>query len=90
MNWTPEDIKKLRQRFGWSRAEMARHLGCKTETVSILENGDDSPDPEVCHQMEHLLNCVDANAQSTQRRAQAESRLTSDRLDQVHFDDLDS
>lgn len=67
---------------------MARHLGCKTETVTEFEIGAQNPDPEVCHQMEHLLSCVEANAQSTVKRAQAESKISDSDLDQVYFDEI--
>lgn len=69
---------------------MARHLGCRVETVKEFENGAQRPDPEVGHLMEHLLSCVESNAEKTLQQVRAECRLKDQDLSQVHQDDLDS
>jgi ribosome-binding protein aMBF1 (putative translation factor) len=89
MTWTSKEIKELRQRCGWSVAEMARQLGCRAETVKDLEGGSQAPDSEICHVMEHIRNCAEANAETTRRQARADIRMQGAGLDQIHRDDLD-
>ena len=37
--WTADKIRDLRWRLGWSQTELARHLGCRQQTISEWETG---------------------------------------------------
>jgi DNA-binding XRE family transcriptional regulator len=89
MIWNSLEIKRLRQRCGWSVAEMARQLGCSNETVLHFEDGSQKPDPEVCHVMENILSCAVANAETTRHQASADRFMLGSGRDQIHRDDLD-
>lgn len=41
--WSGEKIRELRQRLGWSQAELARRLGCRQQTVSEWETNTYQP-----------------------------------------------
>ncbi len=89
MDWNSEQIRQLRQRCGWSVAEMARHLGCRTETVKNFEQGQMVPDPEVCHQFETIRSRCESNAAVTLQLAQADQQITGRGLDQICRDDFE-
>lgn len=40
---TPEDIRELRKRLGWSLAEFGRHFGVSPQAVLKWERGDARP-----------------------------------------------
>ena len=88
--WNAFEIKKLRLRLGWSKAEMARHLGCSLQLVSELELGEQGPDQDVKNLMAHLQSWVDRNSEETLDQARAEQKLHDGGLAQLHRDDLDS
>jgi DNA-binding XRE family transcriptional regulator len=41
--WSSQKVRELRWRLGWSQAELARHLGCRSQTVNDWETGIDEP-----------------------------------------------
>ena len=89
MDWNSEQIRQLRQRCGWSVAEMARHLGCRTDTVQNFEGGRELPDPEVCHQFENIRSCCESNAATTMQLALADQQIEGRGLDQICRDDFE-
>lgn len=54
MPLTGQEIRALRQRLGWSLAEMARQMGCTTELVTRWETGSALPEPESLYHLQHL------------------------------------
>jgi transcriptional regulator with XRE-family HTH domain len=84
----PEDIKQLRQRLGWSLAEMARRMGCSVDIVSAWEAGHQSPDSEVINQMEYLESYLHSYSQRISQTPLAEKVMHEDRLSQLTHRDL--
>lgn len=67
MDWTPEQIRALRKRLGYTQARMARALGySRIASISELENGHMEPSETVrvllCHidQRGDLPDCGEA------------------------------
>lgn len=85
---SPEDIRKLRQRLGWSVAEMARRMGCSVEIVTSWEAGHQSPEPEVLNQMEYLESFSASYAERISNTPVAEKVMHDDRLSQLTHRDL--
>jgi putative transcriptional regulator len=57
VDFSPEDLKALRQREGASQAVLATHLGVATATLSQWERGERKPDGPA----RKLLSLVKAN-----------------------------
>lgn len=85
---SPEDIKQLRQRLGWSLAEMARRMGCSVETVAAWEAGHQSPDGEVISQLEYLESHLRSYSERILQTPLAEKVMHDDRLSQLTHRDL--
>jgi DNA-binding transcriptional regulator YiaG len=54
MKWTPEAVKELRERLGFSQAALAKRLGVAVSTVSRWETGNFSPTPMAAKALENL------------------------------------
>lgn len=53
-------LKYLRKRAGWSQTELAKRLGVSKSAISMWENGNRAPDPEMMEAIADLFN-VDMN-----------------------------
>jgi transcriptional regulator with XRE-family HTH domain len=84
----PDDIKQLRQRLGWSVAEMARRMGCSVDVVTAWEEGHQSPDSEIVNQMEYLDSYSRSSAERISQTPMAEKMMHDDRLSQLTHRDL--
>ena len=84
----PEDIKQLRQRLGWSVAEMARRMGCSAELVNAWETGRLSPDGDVINQMQYLDSFQISYSERISQTPMAEKVMNDDRLSQLTHRDL--
>ena len=62
MTIKPNDIRLLRQRSGWSLAEMARQLKCDCQMITGWEDGIQIPDPEAMIRLQALSQHVEAHA----------------------------
>jgi len=83
-----QKIRTLRQRLGWSLAEMARQLGCSTDLVHEWEEGVSQPDAEVIHQLQHLSSYVDAYSEQIAQKPVAEKEMDVRRISQLTHRDL--
>ena len=84
----PKDIRQLRQRLGWSVAEMARRMGCSVQIVTAWEAGQQSPDAEVLNQMEYLDGYGRSYSERISQTPMAEKIMHDDRLSQLTHRDL--
>lgn len=84
----PEDIRQLRQRLGWSAAEMARRMGCSVELIAAWESGHQSPEPEVLNQMEYLDSHIRSYSEKISQTPMAEKIMQDDHLSQLTHRDL--
>lgn len=88
MIWTAQNAKELRQRLGWSVAEMARRMGCKVETVMAWEQGTLAMDGEVQNQMRLLEGHVLFNSKRISQTPRAEELMDRKKLAQLTHRDL--
>lgn len=88
MQLTGQDIRTLRQRLGWSMAEMARQMGCTTVLIAQWESGSSLPEPEAMNHLKYLRDNVDSSAERTRGYPVAETRIESGRLSQLTHRDL--
>ena len=87
MDWTSTELRQLRQlryRMGWSRAEMARALGCDFTQVTAWESGAAMPDAVYRSRLILFMTQADSNSERIQRRAVAEYVMENRGLDQLH------
>jgi ribosome-binding protein aMBF1 (putative translation factor) len=84
------DFKKLRQRLGWSVAEMARQMGCSVDIVVSWEAGTQAPDNEVINQMRYLQTYVESYNDKIAQLPMAEREMEAKALSQLTHQDFSS
>jgi transcriptional regulator with XRE-family HTH domain len=84
VNWSADELRHLRYRLGWSRAELARSLGCEISVVFNWETGGLAPDTAHRNHLLHFFHQAEVNAESVQRRPVAELLMNSRGLAQIH------
>jgi transcriptional regulator with XRE-family HTH domain len=82
------EIRTLRQRLGWSLAEMARRMGCKTKLIQKWEAGQAAPDMEAMNQLHYLRNHVESNSELIAQRPHLEREMEERRMAQLTHRDL--
>lgn len=85
---TGSEIRQLRQRLGWSLAEMARQMGCSTALITNWESGASVPEAESLNQLRFLQGHVDTVSEQVRRGPEAEFYMESERLSQLTHRDL--
>ena len=85
---TKAELRIIRQRLGWSTAEMARRLGEDSAHVAAIEAGERPPGPSVLNQYHFLLHGLDVDAESIRQTPHAERHLESEGLAQVTHREL--
>lgn len=88
MTFTCTDIRKLRQRLGWSMAEMGRRMGCDAAMITDWENGAQAPDQDALNQLHYLQNHVESYSETIQQKPQLEKELESRHMSQLTHRDL--
>lgn len=83
-----QEIRILRQRLGWSLAEMARQMGCSTNLIQDWESGALKPEPEAMNQLQFLADHVDNNSVMIAQKPVVEVEMESRRLYQLTHRDL--
>lgn len=84
MNWTADSIRHLRYRMGWSRAEMARCVGCNMQHVLDWETGGGLPESGHRNTLLHFFRQAESNAERIMRRPVAERLMEDRNLAQIH------
>lgn len=84
MEWNAIELRQLRCRMGWSRAELARRMGCQVTEVMDWEAGRVRPKSEQANNLVHFLNQANSIADSIQRRPVAEFLMTDRGWEQIH------
>lgn len=88
MSFTGPDIRQLRQRLGWSLAEMARQMGCGTELLKKWEAGSMAPDADAMNQLRYLRNHVEVYNDEIQQKPVAEREMDARNVAQLTHRDL--
>ena len=84
MIWNAEEIRQLRYRLGWSKAEFARCLKVDTENLIAWESGLFAPQDEHRGVLQSFFRQVEAYAEKIQRRPIAEALMRDRGLSQIH------
>lgn len=88
MSFNKQDIRSLRQRLGWSLAEMARQMGCTASLIGKWETGASEPDSESLNQLRYLRNHVETYSEQIRELPQLEKEMESRRVAQLTGRDL--
>jgi DNA-binding transcriptional regulator YiaG len=83
-DWTAEDVRQLRYRMGWSRAELARFMNLSIATVNAWEAENVRPTDQQCNALLMILNQAESNSEKVQRRPFAEVVMRDRGLSQIH------
>jgi predicted transcriptional regulator len=89
MNWTPEEVRQLRYRLGYSQAEMARHLQMEFSVFSKFEAGTVPVPPELRGTLIRILQQAESMADRTMRGPIAEVMMKDRGLSQIHDFEVD-
>jgi transcriptional regulator with XRE-family HTH domain len=88
MSFKGHEIRKLRQRLGWSLAEMARQMGCSTELVSQWELNAANPDADSLNQLRYLSVYVETYSDQISQQPFAEQEMEDRRVSQLTYREL--
>ena len=88
MKFEGKDIRSLRQRLGWSVAEMARRMGCNSTLIQKWETGTSVPDHDAVNQLCFLQNHVESASDHVAQWPLAEKELQSRGVAQLTHRDL--
>jgi transcriptional regulator with XRE-family HTH domain len=89
MNWTPEEVRQLRYRLGYSQAEMARHLQMEFSAFSKFEAGTTPVPNELKSILIRIMQQAESMADRTQRGPIAEVIMKDRGLSQIHAIDIE-
>lgn len=88
MNWSPQQIRNLRLRLGWSLVEFGRHMGGSVKQVQMWESGEMSLTAEAANRFIQLIAQVERNAERLVHQPVAEMVMERDALAQVTHDHI--
>lgn len=88
MAFSGPQIRTLRQRLGWSLAEMARRMSCGTDLVQKWEAGASTPDTDALNQLSYLQNHVESYSDQIAQKPQVEKEMENRRMAQLTHRDL--
>lgn len=88
MSFSGSDIRTLRQRLGWSLAEMARRMGCKSDLIQKWEANSVRPDSEALNQLRYLRGYAETNSELISQKPQCEKEIEERRMAQLTHRDL--
>lgn len=88
VNWTADEIRHLRYRLGWSRAEFARGLGCDVSVILQWETAGLPADHSCCNQLVLFMHQAETIAENVQRRPVAEVIMNDRGLSQIHENEV--
>lgn len=87
-SWTPTAIKTLRQKLGWTRAELSRRVGVSVALVQAWEEGNESPEADAQNTLLSLEGHLQKYSDSISTDPLAEKVLAQKGLNQVMRNDL--
>lgn len=88
MVFNGQEIRKLRQRLGWSLAEMARQMGCSTDLISTWEADSAKPDHDAINQLRYLNFYVETYAEQIHQLPVAEKEMETRKVGQLTYREL--
>jgi DNA-binding transcriptional regulator YiaG len=87
-SWTKESIKSLRQRLGWSQAELSRRLHCNSSEVLLWESGKAMPPANFSNELMLLSKQAEACNEEVQTAPLAENICDKNALGQIEFSQI--
>ena len=88
MSFSGSDIRTLRQRLGWSLAEMARRMGCGTDLITQWETQAAVPDADALNQLRYLRNHAESHSDLIAQKPICEKEMEERRMAQLTHRDL--
>lgn len=88
--WIGCEIKLIRSQLGWSRVQLAEHLGCSPLKLIKLEADEVIPTIKEKTKLEALSYTVNEQLDRHDRREKADSLMESLGVDQIHIDDTEA
>lgn len=82
------EIRTLRQRLGWSVAEMARQMGCAVAKIQSWEDGSERPGPDCLNQLRYLRDHVESKSHLVSQAPVAEREMETRKVAQLTHRDL--
>jgi DNA-binding transcriptional regulator YiaG len=86
--WTKDSIRSLRQRLGWSQAELSRRLQCDSADVDQWETGKSTPVAKFKNELQLLANQADACSKEVQSTPLVEKICDQKALGQIEFSEI--
>jgi DNA-binding XRE family transcriptional regulator len=90
--WSAKEVRELRWKLGWSRADLSRRIGISAEIVAKWELHGALPSQELALELDRLLEGVEEEAFRISRRPLVEIFLKENHVTQASNDlipDLD-
>lgn len=86
--WTKESIKSLRQRLGWSQAELSRRLQCASSEIDQWETGKSTPSTKLSSELLLLSKQAEACSHEVRTAPIAENICDQKALGQIEFSEI--
>lgn len=86
--WTKESIKSLRQRLGWSQADLSHRLKCSSAEVLLWEAGKSTPPRNLSNELLLILKQAEACSHEVQSAPLAEKICDQKALGQIEFSEI--
>jgi DNA-binding transcriptional regulator YiaG len=86
--WTKDSIRSLRQRLGWSQADLSRRLKCNSSEVDGWETGKSIPVGTLKNELQLLANQADECSKEVQNIPLVENLCDQKALGQIEFSEI--
>ena len=86
--WIGCDIRLLRKQLGWSRTQLAKHLGCSPLKIVKMEEDEVFPISAEKARLETLWMEVEEHLDGFHRQARIDAYINEAGLDQVRADEM--
>lgn len=90
MEWSPERIRTLRLRMGWSQSDLARRLDCEPLHIAHWERGHSTPNSPASQVLELLQHQAELASYEISQSCQVEATLLERDLESIDHDSLES
>lgn len=84
--WSAKEVRELRWKLGWSRADLSRRIGISVEIVTGWELDVTPPPPDLVLELERLLEGAEEDAFRVARRPVVEIFLKEHHVTQASND----
>lgn len=89
MAWTGDEIKDLRLKLGWSRAELGRRLGLNLDQTFQLEAGGLPMDGELISELDVLSDHLDTQSRNIKVKGLSVEHMKKASVTQASSDEVE-